>query len=275
MSYSSNKSTSKDAKISDHSNLTSQKGSGQICENSCPVDFMTSIYPNDKLQKDKKHSSVLIVSAYIDFSEDKNNDLYYLKKRISKIDPDYIICTDSGYEIAKELELTPNLVVGDFDSSTGFSANSIPDDIEMIPVPVEKDFTDMEMALDLAVKLSPDHVNIIGGLGGRLDHTVANMQNIAHFSSDSLIINIFDSKNFMTAQHPGTRSYSSVFGHHFSAFALTEKVTGLTYSGAYYPLNNDTLYNTLPLGVSNSFIENEITVTIDTGILIVIISKCK
>ena len=96
MSYSSNKSTSKDAKISDHSNLTSQKGSGQICENSCPVDFMTSIYPNDKLQKDKKHSSVLIVSAYIDFSEDKNNDLYYLKKRISKIDPDYIICTDSG-----------------------------------------------------------------------------------------------------------------------------------------------------------------------------------
>lgn len=135
MSYSSNKSTSKDAKISDHSNLTSQKGSGQICENSCPVDFMTSIYPNDKLQKDKKHSSVLIVSAYIDFSEDKNNDLYYLKKRISKIDPDYIICTDSGYEIAKELELTPNLVVGDFDSSTGFSVNSIPDDIEMIPVP--------------------------------------------------------------------------------------------------------------------------------------------
>lgn len=247
----------------------------QVEKFSIELSNLNPVFTENPSLKLDEHKSILIVSAFIDFSDDKVHDLYNLKKYIGQIKPNYIICTDGGFEIAKALELHPNLIVGDFDSSTNFSKSDVPNGIEIVSVPIEKDFTDMELALDLSVKLSPDVINIVGGIGGRLDHTIANIQNLVHFSNENLEINIFDDKNFMTVQYPGTRKYSSTLGHHFSAFAFTESVTGVTYEGAYYPLKNGALQNTLPLGVSNSFIEDSISVTTKTGILIVVLSKCK
>ena len=135
---------------------------------------------------------------------------------------------------------------------------------------VEKDDTDLQLALKIAIEKGAEEILIIGGIGGRVDHTIGNIQNIVHYSTSGPRIEILDPNQSITVHHPGTYTYRGKEGMTFSAFAYTPEVTGVTYHGAYYPLDNHTLTNTFPLGISNHFLGEEITVTTKSGILIIV-----
>lgn len=205
---------------------------------------------------------ILIITSYIEGSIDEIDNL------LKSLSWDYLICADGGYEIAEKLGLNIDLVVGDFDSSNGV----IPEHLKTIVVPVEKDDTDLQLALKKAVEKKPREIYILGGIGGRVDHTIGNIQNIVNFSSLVDEITLIDPFQSITVQLPGTRTYKGNKNTKFSAFAFTEKVTGVTYKGAYYPLKDYTLDYHVPLGVSNEFLDDEIEVTTQSGILIVVMT---
>ena len=203
---------------------------------------------------------ILIITSYVEGSIEQIRDL------INTLSWDYLICADGGYEIAEQLDLKIDLVVGDFDSSSGV----VPEHLKTIVAPVEKDDTDLQLALKKAVEKKPKEIYILGGIGGRVDHTIGNIQNIVNFSTLVDQITLIDPFQSITVQYPGTRVYKGNKNTKFSAFAFTEKVTGVTYKGAYYPLEDYTLDYHVPLGVSNEFLDDEIQVTTKSGILIVV-----
>ena len=202
----------------------------------------------------------MIITSYVEGS------IAEIKQLVDGLSWDYLICADGGYKIAEKLGLSIDLVVGDFDSSNG----QIPEHLKTIVVPVEKDDTDLQLALKLAVEKEPCEIIILGGIGGRVDHTIGNIQNIVHYSSDKTNITLVDPFQSITVQHPGLRVYKGNKNTKFSAFAFTKEVTGVTYEGAYYPLENHTLDYNFPLGISNEFLGDTISVTTKSGILIVV-----
>ncbi|MEI3503053.1 MAG: thiamine diphosphokinase [Anaerovoracaceae bacterium] len=88
-------------------------------------------------------------------------------------------------------KLVPDLLMGDFDSI----GSELPDDIETESSRPEKDFTDLELAIMKAVDLAATEVCIIGGIGGRLDHTVANIQLLSHYSNTFDSLYMMDGRN--------------------------------------------------------------------------------
>lgn len=202
----------------------------------------------------------MIITSYVEGSIEE------IKNLIDSIDYQYVICADGGYDIAKKVDIIPDLIVGDFDSSNF----KIPDDIKTVIVPVEKDDTDLQLALSIAKEKGAKYITVIGGIGGRVDHTFGNVQNIVHYSEDGTDIIMLDPFQSITVQRPGTKVYRGDKNTKFSVFAHSAEVTGITYKGAYYPLDNHTITNSFPLGISNEFLDTEIEVTTKSGILIIV-----
>lgn len=210
----------------------------------------------------------MIITSYIE------GDIEEIKDLIVNMERDFCICADGGYDYALLSGITPDLVVGDFDSSDKkFEDINFEKSTETILVPVEKDDTDLQLALKLAIERGSTEIAVVGGIGGRVDHTIGNIQNLVHYSREDIEIYLVDPNQYLTVHHPGQRTYSGEKGQTFSAFAFTPEVTGVTYEGAYYPLENHTLTNTFPLGISNHFVDEKITVTTKEGILIVVTTK--
>ena len=209
---------------------------------------------------EKTIDNILIITSYVE------GTLEEIKNLIKQIDYDYVICADAGYKIAEKIGIKSDLVVGDFDSSNGDK----PKETETIVVPVEKDDTDLQLALKIAQEKNAKKVVIIGGIGGRVDHTFGNVQNMVHYSEEGMEIIMVDPFQSITVQRPGTRIYKGNKNTKFSVFAHSPEVTGITYKGAYYPLTNHTITNSFPLGISNEFVSDKIKVTIKTGTLIVV-----
>lgn len=184
----------------------------------------------------------------------------------------YIICADGGYDIALKHNIVPDLLIGDFDSLQG----TLPEDIEKKVFPPEKDYTDLELAVRYCRTLDASHVEIAGGLGGRLDHTVANIQILSQYSDffDSLVIR--DGKNKCFILNGSETSHINIPAEddsYLSIFSLSEECEGVTFTGVKYPLENHTLTRTFPLGVSNEFKEKSAFLSIKKGTLLVVISK--
>ncbi len=178
----------------------------------------------------------------------------------------FIICADGGYDTAKSLGITPDLFVGDMDS-----VQNLPDGCEKILSPVEKDDTDTMLAAKLALARGCRDITIIGGLGGRLDHTIANIQTLLYCTlhgararlagaSDSAFV-IKDER----VSVPAKKGYISVF-------ALTEKCEGVTLKGLRYPLCDALVTNSFPIGVSNEFCEPVAEISVRSGCLLVVFS---
>lgn len=184
----------------------------------------------------------------------------------------YVICTDGGYDIAVSQGIQPHLLLGDFDSIR----SPLPENIEIKRFKPEKDYTDLDLAMRLACERGYDELLILGGIGGRLDHTIANLQLLSHYDScfKSLVMMdgrnkcfIIDSKKFSKIVIQKERNC------YLSLFSLSEKATGICIDGAKYPLKNHTLTRTFPLGVSNEFTEKNTVVSITDGTLLAVISK--
>ncbi len=201
----------------------------------------------------------MIITSYIEGEKSKILNL------IQETTCDFVICADGGLKFAREAKISVDLTVGDFDS-----LGKAPTDTNIVQVPVEKDDTDLKLALDIATDKNPNKIFIIGGIGGRLDHTIGNIQSLVHYTKRGFDIVMLDPNQSICVQLPGTKTYTGNPQTKLSAFAFSDVVTNLSINGGYYPLSNRDINNEFPLCISNEFLENEITISFDSGILLVV-----
>lgn len=243
-------------------------------------------YCNHKNFLNEGRKNILVVSAYIDgvsnhldFNDDFNKsklieNIDLLKSRIDLSKFDFVIATDGGLSLCQLLNLDVNLAIGDFDSHD-FINFSKKGKIPFEKLPVEKDITDMEAALDRALSLKPSSICVLGGMGARLDHSLANIEHLVNYGKKVSYIYFIDCFNYMSVQYPSSKTYDSKLGEHFAVLSHSDTSTNVTLEGSYYPLESATLHKHIPLGVSNSFINRKITLSFDEGCLVVVISNYK
>lgn len=170
-----------------------------------------------------------------------------------KINPEeysFVIAADKGYKYAFQLGISPDLIIGDFDTATSPAVTEKKK--ELIILPPEKDMTDTEAALDIAATKHPSSITILGGLGGRFDHT---MGNIALLSKYDLPIKIKDEKNSVTLLRPGEYFVAKDDYKYISLVPFTPSVSGLSISGVKYTLKDAELTHDNTLGISNEITE--------------------
>ena len=195
------------------------------------------------------------------------------KSCIENLSIDYVICADGGLEKVKNLGLVPDLILGDFDSvdkSVLEYYKSL--NIETVAFPPEKDYTDMELAINQTVEMGFRDIILAGATGTRLDHSVANMLMIEKYHKINVNIQIIDNNNFIqivkdTMTIPYRKNY------YVSLIPLSESIEGLTLEGFKYPLNNVNVERGSTMCVSNEISEDAGVIRLSKGSALVFISK--
>lgn len=188
-----------------------------------------------------------------------------------KSEYDCFIAADMGYEKAKKAGITPSLLIGDFDSISQ-SIENLTDKIEIIKYPIEKDYSDTHLALEEGIKLGYTGFHIYGALGGdRFSHSLANLQTLCAMKSKGISVTLMGDKEQVYLLQNETLTLTPPIGSSFSVFSLSDEVSGVTLTGAKYPLKNATLTNVMPLGLSNQSVEDIVTITTKKGYLLVIL----
>lgn len=180
-----------------------------------------------------------------------------------------VICADGGLAYAQRIGVEPDILVGDFDSYKG----AIPSGPELHVSRPEKDDTDTMLAVKIAIDRGAERIVLYGALGARFDHTMANIQTLVYAYEHGCEMVIADSDNEITVQGAGERSYPIREGWYFSVFSLTDSTDIEYMCGVRYPLENYTLRNGFPLGVSNEITADAAEVSVKEGLLLVVRSK--
>ena len=183
---------------------------------------------------------------------------------------DITIAADSGYNNAVRLGVKPSYAVGDFDS---FPEKKIPSDVEKLNVPAEKDFTDTMLAVDIAVEKGAKEIIIIGGLDGRLDHTLSNLSILEMLSERHIYASIEDGKNRVRFIKQTSTLIPKSKYKYLSVIAADEKVKGVSIEGCKYPLSNATLRKDRQYAVSNEIEGNVALISVKKGGLFIIESS--
>ncbi|MCI8645324.1 MAG: thiamine diphosphokinase [Firmicutes bacterium] len=190
-------------------------------------------------------------------------------KLIEDYRPDCILCADGGYDHARKAGISPHYLIGDFDSLKC----EIEPDIKTIIFPPEKDDTDTGLCLQAALDLGCEDILIVGGLGGRFDHALANIQLMAGIADKVKRIAISDEKNYCTILQNGTLHLPREAGRHVSILSLSDISSGVSVTGAKYPLSNYTMSRTFPLGVSNEYADDILVISVKNGTLLVALTQ--
>lgn len=203
-----------------------------------------------------------------------NVDILFLED-ILKEKHDCIIAVDKGIEALHELNIKPNYIVGDFDSVNKEIINIYRN--ENIPIQQhnpEKDYTDTELGIKLAISLKSTKISVVGGIGTRLDHTLANIHILKHCLDNDIVCEMLDEHNKVyLINHNFQIEKSKAFGKYISIIPLTTEVSGITLKGFKYPLKDYTLAIGKSLGISNEIEDDYADIDLKEGILIVIESK--
>ena len=187
---------------------------------------------------------------------------------------DITIAADVGALNAKKLGDIPEMIVGDFDSAKLENLEKEFPRAKIITVPAEKDFTDTELAIDTAIKKGATELVIIGGLDGRLDHTLTNITLLEDLSKNGIHAVITDGKNRIRyIESTSTLIARSQFKY-ISLIPRSEKLKGLTILGCKYTLENKSITNKTPgLTVSNEILQNCAFISVKKGGLLIIESS--
>lgn len=189
----------------------------------------------------------------------------FLKENID-LENDYIICADSGYDYAISADITPALLIGDFDS-----ISAVPEGLNIISLPVEKDVTDCVAAFDEGVKKGFKSFVLFGGTGGRFEHTFANISLMAKASQSNIDFVILDEKHTFRSITDSSIKIERKENQQISVFAYGGRAFGVTEKGFHYPLWDYTLDPfDGALGTSNDIVEEFGEISVRKGTLIII-----
>ena len=185
----------------------------------------------------------------IDFSPKKN---------------DLVIGADRGYFTLVENGYEPHVAIGDFDSYTGKIACE-----NTIVYPVKKDFTDSALAIDYAIQNGYEKIVVFGGIGGDLDHTIANIALVGKYVKVGIDLSFVDGENVLFAVHNSAIEFDAKAKGRVSVFSFDNTSEGVSEKGLLYSLDNATLDNKTPLGVSNEFIGLKSEISVADGTLLI------
>ncbi len=179
---------------------------------------------------------------------------------------DFVIAADAGYLTLLKADIKPDLIVGDFDSA------DLPEtDIETIALNPVKDCTDTEFAVETAVKRGYNDILILGALGGRVDHSFANIVLTAQFKNKGVNITLINENTKIYALKNETRTLKKA-NTYVSVFSFGSECT-VTLEGMFYPLKEYRLSPFSALGVSNEIIEN--SASIEAGGVLIVMEASK
>ncbi len=178
---------------------------------------------------------------------------------------DYVIAADRGYDSLMAFGVQPDLVVGDFDSLGHTPAHP-----NVIQLPAEKDDTDMVFALRKGLELGYRRFVLLGGVGGRVEHTYANLQLLDWLTTHGAQGFLAGEKTVATALRKGEMVFPQSMSGYLSVFCNSGAAEGVTLEGLKFPLADQTLSGTFPIGVSNEFTGVSAKVSVRSGSLILI-----
>lgn len=180
---------------------------------------------------------------------------------------DTVIACDKGILNCEELGVSPDKIIGDFDS-LGF----VPDGENVTKLPVRKDETDVGFAIKTAFLSGSCEIYVYGACGGKLDHSIANISLCASYVKKGARVVFFGEDTDFTCISPEIplEFSEAQIGGRLSVFALSECL-GVNIINAEYPLENACLNPLFPLGVSNSFIKGEKTrISLNSGLALAV-----
>ncbi len=183
------------------------------------------------------------------------------------------ICADGGAHYFQNAGILPDVLIGDFDSIEPDSLKAYENaGVEIVKYSPYKDYTDMELALDYAIKRGVNRIFIMGATGTRLDHTLSNLQ-LLHKLLDAGVEGILIDNHNMVYLIEDSIQIQRKEGYKISLIPATPVVEGITTTGLVYPLAEAVMTIGTGLGVSNEFISDEAGVRVLKGRLFVVLSK--
>lgn len=199
----------------------------------------------------------------------------YLTTDIRKITDistyDLILCADSAYLTAQTEHITPHIVIGDFDHGQNVHPEMSVENI--VTVPCEKDDTDTMLCVKYAMEQGADDITILGGIGGRLDHTFANLQTLAFCKSHGIRAHLLAEHDEAFLLSESIRLPKRKEAWYLSVFAYDGACHGVTIKGTKYEVENADLDANFPLGVSNEITADFAEINVKEGRLLIILSK--
>lgn len=179
---------------------------------------------------------------------------------------DYVIAADRGFDSLVAYGVRPDLAVGDFDS-----LGHRPNHPNVIQLPAEKDDTDMVFALRKGLELGYRRFVLLGGVGGRLEHTLGNLQLLDWLACQGGQGFLAGEKTVATCIRDGMSvAFPPSMTGYLSVLCNSGRAEGVDLTGLKYPLNGYTLTGSFPLGVSNQFLGQEASVSVKQGSLLLI-----
>lgn len=176
-----------------------------------------------------------------------------------------VIAADKGLDYALEAGIMPEIAVGDFDSAE----MAVPSGVEVVKFPPEKDYSDANLAVEIALERGFDELRLLSALGGRLDHTIANIQLIYRLKKRGITAELFGSGERAFFLENETREIPAFSGY-LSVFAY-EKSAVISESGVKYPTEKLAFTNDFPLGLSNEITEKTAKITVHSGAALIIL----
>ena len=198
----------------------------------------------------------------------------FLREVLRKIDYQRLYAADGGANILKEVDVLPDVIVGDLDSiSSDSKAYYVDKGVRLETFPREKDFSDTELALDYLLKEGQKEVIVLGALGGRADHHLANTFLLPAFGRRGMNLHLLDEFNLISYIKRGEYVIPQVENAYLSFFALGESGLSLSLEGVKYPLTKKQLPLGSSLCLSNRFTEDYARIEIFDGDGYAILSK--
>lgn len=191
----------------------------------------------------------------------------FQNEMIKKDKDDLLICADAGYSYVKDMNIEIDLLVGDFDS-----LSTIPSNINIYKLPKVKDETDLYIAIEEGIKRGYREFQIFGALGGRIEHSIANIQIISKLATQNIKAKLIDQNTIVEILTEGTYIYNKEMEGYLSLFSLSEKSV-LTIKNLKYELTEHEITYLFPLGIDNEFIGRESVINIHKGLVLSIINK--
>lgn len=190
-------------------------------------------------------------------------------------DADLVICSDGGSIYAKELDIAPNVIIGDMDSISKevldyFKSKGT----KHLIYPKDKDFTDTEICIDYAIEQGANTISIVSGIGSRIDHSLINIGLLNKIINNNVFGYIATDESYIYLCNNKIQLNGEI-GDTLSLIPLTSTVEGITTYGLKYPLKDGVISIGQSLGVSNEFVDKSCIVEVKKGTLIVIKQNLK
>ncbi|MDR6554332.1 thiamine diphosphokinase [Paenibacillus qinlingensis] len=187
---------------------------------------------------------------------------------------DILVGSDRGALYLIQHGFQPHISMGDFDSVTSEELSLIRASSQAFIDcdPIYKDLTDTEMAFNWALEQRPSQILLVGALGTRFDHSLANVHLLRKGMAQGVPCAIMDANNLIMVIDQSTHVRRGPYTH-ISLLPLSLEVKGITLHGFQYPLHQATLEIGMSLGISNILLESEGLIELSSGLLLVIQSK--